>query len=271
MKRRLTKRKQNTVRFANPVRADEPPRRSIGSENIPPAIVPREDQAMRLLVRRQPPTDAAPLGDISLTPTLPDYFLRLQQGAFQAIGEARKRRDNKIGFYTAEQVRVATEFLDTLCKKAQSTGPRGDKPQAKENQTMLSAFFWLSQGKNLKSIAIELEAPDAGATKNQQHSIAPQRSLVVRMKRFSHRVYEAVRSHSGCDKKGQIPASFLQHDKSHRWLSSYFGIILQWPGIIHDCPEHGYALCEALRRATSGSRPSKRRGRLVQIGPTPRP
>jgi hypothetical protein len=170
-----------------------------------------------------------------------DHFLELRIYAYHAIAAAWNRIDSEKGRYTPEEVEIAKDFLRELGNRARSTGkPRGDKPQASENRRMLDAFWWLSQGGTVKDIAIDAKGPD--------RYVEEMHSLSVRLKRFSQRVRRVVRRLYGCDEKGQVPAGFLEHEKSCMRLASLFGSVRQWPGIDPHSREHGYALCEALRR-----------------------
>lgn len=172
----------------------------------------------------------------------PDHFISLMQGAYRAIAEARKIVHNSMGFHPEAEVKRARDFLRDLGNECRNKGePRGDSPTAAENQRMLRLFLLCSTGnKTLKEIAFEMEPT------KRPDSLA--RSLPVQMKRFSRRVHAAVSSHYGEDENGQVPAGFLQHEKAWGRLSSIFGSIERWPGVKSNCYEHGYALCEALRR-----------------------
>ncbi len=103
---------------------------------------------------------------------------------------------------------------------------------------MLRVFYSLSQRKTLKQIAIE--------EKGSEHYEREMRSLSVQTKRFSQRVGNAF-----CSRYGKVPTSILldgAHEKCWGYLSSLCGSIEGWPGVKSNCREHGYALCEALRR-----------------------
>lgn len=174
-----------------------------------------------------------------LTVGRPNHFLWLRERAYEAIGAARQRIKNPLGLYTEAEVKTAKDFLRGLSNEARKSGkPRGDKPQVAENQKMLRVFFWLSQGETLKQIAIDEKS-------SGQHE-REMRSLSVLTKRFSRRVGNAF-----CSRYGRVPASILvdgAHEKCWGYLSSLFGSIEGWPGVKSNCREHGYALCEALRR-----------------------
>jgi len=166
-------------------------------------------------------------------------FNLFKQAAFLAIDEARSRIINQSQRDTSPDVEDAKGFLRTLRNEARSIGtPLGDKVRPRENQKMLRVFCKLSKGKSLKQIAIEEKGPD-----NYEREM---RALSVLTKRFSERVYKAVHPRCGLDEKGQIPAGFLCYKKSWNYLSSYFASIRRWPGVLSNCEEHGYALCEAF-------------------------
>lgn len=170
-----------------------------------------------------------------------DDFQKLRRCAYEAIAEARKRVRNDIGLYSEAEVKTAQDFLRDLGKEARNSGkPKGDRPQAHENAKMLQAFYLASKGKSLKEIAIEMNG-----SKNYESKM---RSLSVQMKRFSQRVARTYCSRHRCNK---VPESIFQngaHEKCWGTLSSVFGSIERWPGVRSNCLEHGYALCEALRR-----------------------
>ena len=125
--------------------------------------------------------------------------------------------------------------------EARNSGkPKGDRPQAQENQKMLKVFYLVSQGKSRKEIAIE--------TYGSRNYESKMRSLSVQMKRFSERVAKTYCSRHRCR---TIPQSIFQdgaHAKCWGTLSSTFESIERWPGVKSNCLEDGYALCEALRR-----------------------
>jgi len=212
-----------------------------------------------VMVRRAPSRGELPVG---IEADKPDYFLSLRRQAFTAVAEARKRVRNSIGRYSDPEVECAKDFLRRLGNECRSTGmPRGDRTQAHENQKMLNVFCQLSTGKGLQQIAVDMAGP-----KNYEKAL---RSLCVLTKRFSQRVHEGVRS-----EVGSVPEGLRQHgDRSWRYLSSFFELIKQWPGVISNCLEHGIALCEALRRykpTDDEVQEFKRlRGHPVQVGPRP--
>lgn len=168
-----------------------------------------------------------------------DHFQKLRRCAFEAIAEARKRINNTRGFYSEAEIKGAGDFLRDLSNEARNSGkPKGDRPQAQENRKMLQAFYLASQGRRPKEIAIEMNG-----SKNYESKM---RSLSVQMERFSRRVGKAY-----CSRYKRVPKSILQPDAPERcWgtLSGLFGSIEGWPGVKSNCREHGYALCEALRR-----------------------
>lgn len=174
-----------------------------------------------------------------------DRFLWLRQRAFESIAEARKRIRNGpesksgLDLYTAAEVATARDFLRDLSNEARNSGKsRGGSPTEAENQKMLRVFFLLSTGKSLKSRAPTGRDPERFA-----------RSLSVQKKRFSERVRAEFCFRFGLDEKSQVPAGFLQHKMAWRPLLGCFGNIARWPGVDSNCCQHGYALCEALRRS----------------------
>jgi hypothetical protein len=170
-----------------------------------------------------------------------DGFRRMRQDAFRAIAEARNRIENKHRLYTEAQMKEARQFLRVLSNETRNSGkPPGDKPEATENQKMLGTFWAISSGKTPKQIAIEV-----GGSSNYEGAV---RSLLVRMRRFSHKVHKAY-----CEQSGRVPESIhanVFHEQSWRYLSELFGRVLGWPGVEPGNLQHGYALCEALRRHT---------------------
>jgi hypothetical protein len=174
----------------------------------------------------------------------PDRFSEQMRQAYSIVGRAWSIVRNSIGLYSESEVKRARDFLRTLGMTCRSEGKsRGDKTRASENQRMLYLFFLLSKSeKTLKEVAFEMEP-----TKDPERLA---RSLSVQMKRFSRKVHAEVCARYGHDQSRQVPAGFLLHERAWGHLSSLFGSIARWPGVKSNCPEHGYALCEALRRHT---------------------
>jgi hypothetical protein len=171
----------------------------------------------------------------------PDHFMVQRQQAYAAVGRAWNIVRNSIELYSEADVKRARDFLRELGKACRSEGKsRGDKTQAIENQKMLRVFWLLLQGKSLKEIAIE----EKGSERYEREM----RSLFVQTKRFERRVNAVI-----CRRCGKVPVSIRQkdaHEKCWGYFSSLFGSIEKWPGVKSNCREHGYALCEALRRHT---------------------
>lgn len=192
-----------------------------------------------------------------------DPFMGQMQQAYGAVGKAWNIVRNSNGLYSEAEVKRARDFLRGLGNACRSEGkPRGDKAQAHENERMLKVFARLAKGETLKQIASDTEGP--------KDYVKELRSLSVLTRRFSQRVYAAV-----CSGYGGVSEGFLQpNDRSALLLADFFGIIKQWPGVIH-CLEHGYALCEALRRHKPTNDELRRFGQppgyAVPIGPKTRP
>jgi hypothetical protein len=206
--------------------------------------------------RRAPSKGELP---VNIEPDKPDHFMVQMQQAYAAVGRAWHVVRNSIGVYSEVEVKRARDFLHGLGNACRSEGKsRGDKAHADENQEMLKVFAELAEGKTLKQIAIDLAGSD-----NYEKKL---RSLSVLTKRFSRKVYTEI-----CSQYGRVSEGLLLRDKSWGYLSSFFGSIKKWPGVMSNCREHGSALCEALscyKPTGDELRQFRRpRGHLVQSSP----
>jgi hypothetical protein len=169
----------------------------------------------------------------------PDHFDSLQGRAWEAVAYARNIRRNSRGWHSEAEVKRAETFLRELSNTCRSEGkPRGDKPTEEENRRMLDVFLRLANGEELKAIAIDIGGPDKYEKKLG--------SLDVRTKRFSKRVYAALRS------RYVVVAPGLLGPRSPMYLSGLFASVEKWPGVRFNSSDDGRALREALRRYKPG-------------------
>jgi hypothetical protein len=172
--------------------------------------------------------------DWTRPPLRRERFGYLKQRAFEAVGEARKRVENRWRQFTPNEQADAAKFLGDLRNEARASGkPRGDRPTAAETRRMLRIFLRLSRGETAKQIAAD----------DPRRFTERQRSLSVLLRRFSRRVHEAAQSaYHG------IPPKYLDPQKPSMTLAAFFGSYLEWPGVDPQSREHARALAEALRR-----------------------
>jgi hypothetical protein len=165
-------------------------------------------------------------------------FEWLMDRAFEAVAAARTRLDPNYILHPKEPkakeaaIRQAQTFLRDVANEARAKGrSRGDKATPAENRRILDVLRQLAQGATLKAIAI-----DKCGTGNFEKA---QRSLSVRLDRFSARVVRPIR-----EIYGQVPAGFITASLYSDAILRYF--FRDWPGV--SFPYDLIALREALRR-----------------------